>query len=110
MERKDLLPKLPVIQQGLSSIFNQDIDITYNLSEILKNLKQRRQDGHLNPYVPGIIGRYLSNATDGLEKKNFGNDKLLASSWLEAAPKGVLFEVVLKLKNPVRFMLISPLV
>ena len=60
-----------------------------------------RQEGILNTQVPGVILSYLSNAVEGLEKRKFGNDMLLGSSWLEGAPKGVMFEVVLKLKSSV---------
>ena len=62
-----------------------------------------RQEGVLNYRVPGVILNYLSRAVEGLEKRKFRSDALLGSSWLEAAPGGVLFEVVLKLKNSVHY-------
>ena len=115
-ERTDLLPKLPSVHKILNSIFKQDITVTYNLRDILNNLRFesntdemqyiRRwysQEGILNAQAPTVVSDYLEYAALGLEKMKFGSDMLLGASWLEAAPRGVLFEVVLKLKSLVGF-------
>jgi len=105
-----LVHRITECKQRLQTLFGKEIEISYDLRNILTILALPRninkleariyqQEGALEKAIPKELAVYFDNAVRKLESLNFNLDELYKTEWLNAAPKGIMFEVVEKLQT-----------
>jgi hypothetical protein len=112
-ERTKLFPYIASSRTRLSKLLGvseSSIAISYNLREILdalrvhSNIKEMEKrtytdPGELDAKCPEDVGKYVECAVETMDRMGFGKDDMLRECWINAAPKGIRFEVGMKLKS-----------